>query len=100
MDEGVLFRNRDSSAAAITAGGLLQLSSLTNDTEKSRQFREAAERITQSLIDHYLTPVAKDDPTPPGVLRHGSSTRPSDTPLIYGQYYLLETLMTLDGRSN
>jgi len=100
VDEGVLFRNRDSSAAAITAGGLLQLSSLTNDTEKSRQFREAAERITQSLIDHYLTPVAKDDPTPPGVLRHGSSTRPSDTPLIYGQYYLLETLMTLDGRSN
>jgi hypothetical protein len=52
--------------------------------------------MTHSLIDRYLTPSFQGDPTPPGVLRHGSATRPADGILIYGQYYLLETLMELD----
>src|SRR5262249_16557009 len=95
-DEGVLFRNRDSSAGAIIAGGLLQLSAITQVKERAIQYREASERITHSLIDHYLTPVGRDDRTPGGALRHGSSTRPADGLLIYGQYYLLETLLALD----
>ena len=94
-DEGVLFRNRDSSAAAIIAGGLLKLSSQTQDQPLAAKYRSQAERITQSLVDRYLTPVSQSDTTPPGVLRHGSATRPSDVPLIYGQYYLLETLLEL-----
>jgi len=48
-----------------------------------------------SLIDRYLTPVGRDDQTPAGVLRHGSSTRPSDVTLSYGDYYLLEDLLWL-----
>ncbi len=93
-DEGVHFRVRDTSAAAIFAAGLLRLSEVT-DAEHKARLRERAEGILQALIDGYLTPVAANDATPPGVLRHGSATRPHDGPLTYGQYYLLDALLWL-----
>jgi unsaturated chondroitin disaccharide hydrolase len=97
-DEGVHFRNRDTSAAALIAGGLLTLSETTTDAAARTRYRAASERIVQSLIDRYLTPVAVNDSTPPGVLRHGSSTRPHDGMLTYGDYYLFETLLRLEGK--
>ncbi len=95
-DEGVLYRNRDTSAAAIIADGLLKLSQAMNSPREAERYRDAGERITQSLIDGYLTPVNPADSTPPGVLRHGCSTRPDDASLIYGDFYLLDDLLNLE----
>jgi unsaturated chondroitin disaccharide hydrolase len=96
VDEGVHFRNRDTAAAALIAGGLFRLSELTADQKRAAAYRQKGEEIVQSLIDRYLTPVGADDKTAPGVLRHGSSTRPSDVTLSYGNYYLLEDLLWLE----
>jgi unsaturated chondroitin disaccharide hydrolase len=95
-DEGVHYRNRDSSAAALIAGGLLSLSKQVSDKDKAIRYRAEGQRIAQSLIDHYLSPVGNADSSPPGILRHGCGIRPADGMLIYGQYYLLETLLALE----
>ncbi len=62
------------------------------------EYRRQGQRIVQSLIDRYLTPVGEGDRTPAGVLRHGSGTRPSDGPLVYADYYLLESLLWLQSK--
>jgi len=61
------------------------------DSARGAGYRKQAEAMVQSLIDRYLSG--------DGILRHGCSTRPSDVTLTYGDYYLVETLVSLERKS-
>lgn len=82
---------RDSSAAALTAYGLL---ALLPDDESVADLRAVGLQILDSLVSSYLV----TDPSDPayGRVQHGCFNRPGnyavDTELIWTAYYLAETL--------
>jgi len=84
---------RDSSAAAIAASGLLDLSQLEPDAGRSSRDLKAAKAILRSLSSRaYLAEGTKSR----SILLHGTSDwrhGPPDRGLIYGDYYFLEALL-------
>lgn len=89
--------HRDSSAAAIAACGLLEISRqlpLTNPERKT--YEAAASTIVASLIHRYS---AKRDTPGDGLLLHGVYHMPNmigiDEPCIWGDYFYLEALVRL-----
>ena len=82
---------RDASAAAVTAAGLLELSTLAPDGQK---YFDYAEKILKSLSsDNYLAAEGQNQGFvlmhSTGSLAHGSEI---DVPLSYADYYYLEGL--------
>ena len=94
-DEGVHYRDRDSRRRRLRRTGCCGFRRRA-DQDRAARYRAEGERITQSLIDTYFTPLTSDETRVPGILLYGCSIRPNSSPLIYGQYYLLETLLWLD----
>ena len=86
---------RDSSAAAIAACGLLRIAHISNDS----QMRAAGEALIAALITHCL----ETDPAGQGLLKHGALHIPKgwvpDGYLIFGDYFFLEALLTLEGQN-
>jgi hypothetical protein len=85
---------RDSSAAAIAASGLVELSALAGDASRRETYRVAAEGILVSLMSSaYLS----DGEVSSGILLHGTGHKPAnseiDVSLIYGDYYFIEALV-------
>jgi unsaturated chondroitin disaccharide hydrolase len=84
---------RDTSAAAVAASGLLQLSLLVPDRIKGRFYDVAARRILSTLCRHYL---AESDPQWEGVLKGGVYHLPKDLgvneSVMWGDYFFLEAL--------
>jgi hypothetical protein len=83
---------RDASAGAIAAAGLLELS--RHAPEHAARYWSAAEEILTSLsAPPYLTAGTGSD----GLLDHSVGSRPSDsevdTSIIYGDYYYVEALL-------
>ncbi len=81
---------RDSSAAAVTVCGLLELAAV--DRANAARWRELAERILVSLCENYLI---RDVKGPSSILRDGARSVPANLMahgLIYGDYYFLEAL--------
>jgi unsaturated chondroitin disaccharide hydrolase len=83
---------KDSSAAAIAASALLNLSELS----RKEEFREVAISILSSLCDNYLSDEEED-----GILKHGCFHKPAgigvDESLIWGDYYFIEALLKVRG---
>jgi unsaturated chondroitin disaccharide hydrolase len=84
---------KDSSAAAIAASGLLELSTLTADEASRARYWGSARDILASLCSPaYLA----EGTTSRGILLHGVGNHPAnsevDVSLIYGDYYFLEAL--------
>ncbi len=81
---------RDSSAAAVTVCGLVELSAV--DLENAARWLDLAERMFHSLCDNYLVRAVKG---PSSILRDGARSVPAklmEHGLIYGDYYFLEAL--------
>ncbi len=100
---GIPDTERDSSAAAIGASGLIELSTLTVDPLRQRKYYDAARRILRSLAapkadGGYLAEDTAGQPLSQGVLMHGCAIHPDsfaggnvpDESLIWGDYYLIE----------
>ena len=93
-DFGAPGEERDSSAAAVMASGLLELSGFVGG-EKGAQYRAFAVKQLLSLSsDAYF---AKPGENGNWILKHGVGHKPAgseiDTPLDYGDYYYLEALL-------
>ncbi|WP_248926921.1 glycoside hydrolase family 88 protein [Paenibacillus hamazuiensis] len=88
---------RDSSAAAIAASGLIDISKYV-PAGQSGLYLQAAERMIASLTDRYAT---WDTPEHEAILLHGTGHLPRganiDVSLIYGDYYYVEAVSKLKG---
>ena len=84
---------RDSSAAAVAACGLLELYKHLPDKNEARIYKNAALKITASLGENYTS---KNVPESNGVLLHAVYSKPSnngvDECCIWGDYFYFEAL--------
>ena len=81
---------RDSSAAAVTACGLVELAAC--DSAHAARWLDLAERILRSLCENCLV---RDAAGPSSILRDGARAVPAklmEHGLIYGDYYFVEAL--------
>ncbi len=84
---------RDSSAAAIAASGLLELADALSAGPRAAYYRAAANRILTSLIDNYST---RYQPRSNALILHGVYDKPKgvgvDEGNLWGDYFYLEAL--------
>lgn len=87
----------DSTAAACTASGLLELSEQLDDATEKAFYRESAIAILKSLYENYADFSDRQD----AILTKGTVSYPVNrhvnVPIIYGDYYFVEALGKLKG---
>lgn len=85
---------KDASAAAIAASGMLELAKLADDLDEKERFKEAAVKTLKSLSsEEYLSGKTM------AILDHCVGSKPHgseiDIPLVYADYYYVEALIRL-----
>jgi|GEM_PF-665199 len=83
--------HKDSSAAAIAASGLIELSQLESDPVRAQRYRAAAANVLDSLTSPtYLARTSNNA----GLLMHGARNYPGENrTYMFGDYYFLEALL-------
>lgn len=101
------FTQRDSSAAAVAASGLLELAGHTSSATNRTRYLAAAEDILTCLVSFDGADAGTDpdyfcstgDTAYPGILKNGSEKWPGvGNSLTYGDYYFLEALARYEAR--
>lgn len=92
---------RDTSGTAIAAAALLKLCRIHPDADKAARYRSVAERTIEALVRRHLTPTGAADKRPRGILADGCFDHRSgvamSNELIWGDYFLLESLLAVRG---
>ncbi len=87
---------RDSSAAAITAAGLLILAEHAPEAAARSRCLARADALLSAVATGYLTPEREGDPRPRGMLLHSCYNRKAgwdtDHEIVWGNYFLMEAL--------
>ncbi len=93
--------DKDSTAGAIAAAGLLEIADNVPEHEQAL-YRGAAVKMVQALDQT----CGAWDKSEEGLLLHGTHAYhhlgkdfPNDTPIIYGDYYFMEAVLRLKGRT-
>jgi unsaturated chondroitin disaccharide hydrolase len=87
---------RDSSAAAIAACGLIELSSALPPRDcRRKKYEQAAWRIMRSLHNSYLAPLSGSNALLAHAVYHMPNNVGVDESCIWGDYFYLEALMRL-----
>lgn len=101
-DPAIPDTERDTSATAMTAGALLKLGRLAPAGAQRTRYTEAGIATVRALVEGYLTPTHKSDARPHGILTEGCWQRNQGIAtrheLVWGDYYLLESLLMITGR--
>lgn len=87
----------DTTASACAASGLLALADLVPPDE-ARLFRTAARQMLDALLERHCD----FEPARDGLLQNGTAAyghKDTHVPIIYGDYFLTEALLHLQGRS-
>lgn len=101
-DPAIPNTERDTSATAMSAAAFLKLARLAAEPAQREKYRAAGESTVRALVTGYLSPTHPGDRRPTGMLtegcwqrNQGMSTRHE---LVWGDYFLLESLLVLSGR--
>lgn len=104
-DPAIPDTSRDTAASAIATAAFLRLSHALGAGDGSR-YAQMARETASALVSGYLTPCRPNDTRPSGILTGGCFTRRStvrsvdaatDVELIFGSYFLFESLAVLAG---
>ncbi|GAA1365537.1 glycoside hydrolase family 88 protein [Arthrobacter rhombi] len=98
--------SRDTAATSMAAAACLRLAHALG-AEEGKVYREFAERTVKALSSGFLTPTSEGDRRPQGILAGGCFTQRAtvrssdagaeDVELIFGSYFLFESLAVLAG---